>query len=186
MRHGTRSMYTTGCRCFACRVANTDYEYERARGARSLATPGQTVQARRQVTRLLNAGLSKREICRLAAINRSALHNLTTAHWRTGRPVKRIAIETHEAIMSIPIGRSNRVFAAKGRIARNMGSRQLIGNAEFVAACDRLIEGGMSVAEIARKTGINRQTIDSRHSREHICAQTMARLRPLAEREGVL
>lgn len=159
----SRGSYTNGCRCFGCRLANSDYEYKRSNG---LLEPKLTdaSKARRHVNRLLKSGLSRREICRAAAVSRSALHNLLIAHHRTGKPIKRISIETSDALLSVK------------PTFRNLGKRSLLPNDSFIARIDWLVNCGLSMARISRITGIGYCTIHQRRNHMAVTALNAGRL----------
>lgn len=159
----SRGQYNLGCRCYLCTIANSDYEYRRSHGL----TVKQFVNAgpvRRHIKKLLASGLTRREICRLAGISRSAIYNILVAHHSTGRPVKRLAIETHRALMAVK----------PGMHSYGKGTRVPADN--FIARVDWLVAHGVRVAEIIRVTGIDRATLYGRHKRTHINALTAKRL----------
>ena len=108
----SRGRYNMGCRCFACRVANADYEHERAhRPDRCRTTPmvGEkgTGQARQRVLGWLEDGYSLREICRATGVSRSAMRTLVYGKhpngkaFKDGRPkmTRRMKRENYKAIM---------------------------------------------------------------------------------------
>lgn len=100
MKHGTRSCYVSGCRCEACTKANSVYYKRNQMNGSNFVSAGAT---RKQVRKLLRNGWSERGICREAGVSRSTMHNLMTAHWRSGKPVSKIYKATHEAIMALPV-----------------------------------------------------------------------------------
>ncbi|MBQ3387470.1 MAG: hypothetical protein IJG53_09150 [Eggerthellaceae bacterium] len=77
--HGTRSMYNSGCRCGACRKANSEYEKARARRNARIAMgaePARRVEvgeAEWRVRRLLRMGWTRHELERLTGLKRITL-----------------------------------------------------------------------------------------------------------------
>lgn len=150
--HGTRSRYNSGCRCDDCRRANREYERRRTmmKIAVECGAPAPMVDAepvRRRIADLLAAGYSKREICRITGLAKSTIHAITTAHHRSGKPVKMVRRETKDAIFSI---RGN----------RSLSGHQLVSARWMADHVPRYRSLGMSVAEISRVTGIDRQVLD--------------------------
>lgn len=104
----SRGRYAQGCRCFMCKVANTDYERERTHGAkpRMVGYP-QVLKARKKVQGWLDEGRSLREICRATGVGRSAMRTLmkgehpNAARHANGRPKvpKRMSRGNYDAIM---------------------------------------------------------------------------------------
>lgn len=96
----SRGRYVSGCRCRACRIANDDYEYERARGARYMTTPEETERARRKVERWRGMGFGLRRIAAVTGVHRSTLRTLLTGkHANCNGPTKRMKLECYEQIM---------------------------------------------------------------------------------------
>lgn len=149
--HGTRSCYSQGCRCDVCRKANS--EYERARKMRKVAiecgAPDGWVDAaiaRREIGRLLRHGYTKREICRLAGLNRSTLRNITTAHHRTGEPVTRCKRETYDALCAVS--------------GRSIRSSTLLDATEIGNRLREYRRRGLKAIDMARAMGVDRQVVD--------------------------
>lgn len=160
--HGTRSRYNGGCRCDECRRANR--EYEAARMRRKLYGRETTVDAepvRAHVERLHAAGIGYREIAELAGVSKSWLYALRVAHHRTGEPVKRCKAAN-----------ARRVMAVRGR---SLKAGTLVPAEPARVIVRRLVQAGLSVAEIARATGLDRQILDAlRHGRrERVTARTL-------------
>ena len=103
----SRGRYVQGCRCEACTLANNAYWHKREKdkakehfGAKDpYWTDAEPVRA--HLRKLLAEGYTKRGICRDYGIPRPTIHNLMTAHHRTGKPVKRIKTETARRILEI-------------------------------------------------------------------------------------
>ena len=120
------------------------------RNAVECGAPSPMVDAepvRRRILDLIASGYSRREICRLTGLARSTLHSITTAHHRTGRPVKMVRRETKDA-----------VFAIRGR--RSLSGHQLVSARWMTNQVARYLSLGMSVAGLSRATGIDRQVLD--------------------------
>lgn len=116
----SRGHYIQGCRCAACTAANNAYEKQRVKevakeqwGAKDPywtdAEP-----ARKHMRYLLDHGFTKRGISRDYGIPRPTIHNLMTAHHRTGQPVKRIKTDTARKILAIGT-QTSFVFYVKDR-----------------------------------------------------------------------
>lgn len=103
----SRGRYIQGCRCDACRAANNAYEKQRVKdvakekwGAKvPYFTDAEPV--RDHLNRLLENGYTKRGIVRDYGIPRATIHNIMTAHGRTGRPVERVKTVTALQILEI-------------------------------------------------------------------------------------
>lgn len=165
--HGTRSRYNSGCRCDECRRANREYERRRTmmKVAVECGAPSPMVDAepvRRRITDLLAAGYSRREICRISGLSRSTLRAITTAHHRSGKPVRMVRRETKDAI-----------FAIRGN--RSLSGHQLVSARWMADQVARYRSLGVSVAELSRVTGIDRQVLDGlvHGSRRKVNASTL-------------
>lgn len=104
--HGTHARYvlgpgpgqTPGCRCDACRSANSAYERERKR---RVAPPYvAAAQAREHVRDLMAAGIGLKRIAAVAGVSNGALTKLI--YGTRGRGVsKRIRPETRDALLAV-------------------------------------------------------------------------------------
>jgi transposase len=161
--HPSRGSYVSGCRCLGCRVANSEYEYGRTHGARSQVAAG---RARNRVKHLHEEGMAYREIARSAGVSRTVVYNLVKAHWRTGKPVKRMSKASYDKVMAV-----------KDPIRdRCPGKRTLVNNSDFVRCADALVARGMPVAEIARRIGASYSTVYARHGRTKVTAETALKM----------
>ena len=70
-------------------------------GTSARRTRRKSISVRAHLRKLLAEGYTKRGICRDYGIPRPTIHNLMTAHHRTGKPVKRIKTETARRILEI-------------------------------------------------------------------------------------
>ncbi len=97
--HGTRSRYVKGCRCDACRAANTRYAVVRYRELKlGKAARGDLVdahQARRHLIRLSRAGVGRRAVARAAGLAMSVVFEV-----RSGAKLK-IRRGTAEKILKV-------------------------------------------------------------------------------------
>lgn len=76
MRHGTRSAYVSGCRCEACRAANTAYmaAYYRARGTHSPLVD--VAEAQWRLRRLFGMGYTYREVAQFTGISEGNISDI--------------------------------------------------------------------------------------------------------------
>jgi hypothetical protein len=76
--HGDRLRYMSGCKCFKCRRANSDYE--RQRQAARLAGDWNGIvdakAARRHLFKLSRLGVGQRAVCHATDIARSMIHEI--------------------------------------------------------------------------------------------------------------
>lgn len=178
--HPSRGRYAMGCRCFACRVANADYEHERAhRPDRCRTTPmvGEqaTRMARARVRSWLDEGRSIREVCRATGVGRTAIRTLLygkhpNAATRGGNPMvsKRMKRANYEAIMRCDMSR------------RKIAGGTYVDAKPVVDAIEWLIAHGVKHARIAREAGIPSATIYQLGKRDTVRFETMKRIAPAA------
>ena len=71
--HGTRLRYMAGCKCLRCRVANTEYEKQRARARKAGDWNGiiPAVRAREHVLELGRAGIGYKQVAKLAGVGKT-------------------------------------------------------------------------------------------------------------------
>lgn len=99
---GTRAKYAGGCRCNACRRANTDYENARARararGEWNGLVPAAPVRA--HLRRLSAAGVGRRTVADISGVGASAIAELASGRKDQLRAMtaKRILAVTAEAL----------------------------------------------------------------------------------------
>ena len=156
--------FVAGCRCKACRAANSEYEKQRVRN-KAYGRPTYLVDAgpvRDRILKLRSMGYTNKEIERLSGVGHTTIHGITVAHWRTGKPVKRCKRETKDAI-----------FGIKGQ--RRVTQGQKMDAAEMVNDCRRWMDAGLSVAAIARIAGLDRQIYDAllHGRRDRVFARTL-------------
>lgn len=150
--HGQRSRYVAGCRCDDCRRANREYYRKRTmqKVAEECGAPATMVDAepvRLKLLALYEQGYTQREVCRLTGLSRSTLRSIVVAHHRSGRPVAMVRRETKDAICAI---KGRRCLSAAQRVDAEWMARQV----------KRYLERGLSVAQLSRAVGIDRQTLD--------------------------
>ena len=171
-----------GCRCFACRVANADYERERQhRPDRCRTTPmvGEqaTRRARARVREWLDEGRSLREVCRATGVSRSVVRTLLygkhpNAAMRGGNPMvsKRMKRANYEAIMRCDMSR------------RRIADGSYVDAKPVVDAIEWLVAHGVKRARIAREAGIPSATIYQLGKRDTVRFGTMRKIAPAAMR----
>ena len=149
MEHGTYSRYVAGrCRCDECRRAAREHARDMNRRkayGRELFVDAEL--ARQRLAELLAMGYSRKEICRLSGVGHSWMHSLEHFHPRTGEPVTRCKRSNYDALLAIG--------------GRRLASGQKVPAEPAMAIVRRLKAAGMPVAEMARVTGVNRQTLDA-------------------------
>lgn len=169
----TRGSYSQGCRCWGCRQANSEYEYNRSNGLieSQFMSPSYTTYVRSMVNKTIKSGMSKRELCRLAEVSRSTLNALLVSHHRTGKPVKRIKADVGRRLVSVA-----KQIQAQGDSVRAPLDKTLVASDTWVRTVDRWVAHGLSVRQIARITGIGASTLYDRHKRELVTQLTVERL----------
>ena len=141
--------FVSGCRCRACREANRDYERGRSRRkayGREMFVDADPV--RQHVRWLKGLDYTNREIEHLTGCAHSTMHGLMVAHWRTGKPVKRVNRDFADKVMALGVTDKRRWLTSCHKVRSDMG-RQV----------DELYRNGMSIAEMARITGIDKQAL---------------------------
>lgn len=133
------------CRCDACKAAHAKAESDRNR--RRLYGTDLFVDAapvRERLERLYAQGYSQRELARLG-VPKSDQNAIMNGHQRTGRPVTRCTRALAQKVMAVR--------------RRDPSDRQRV-PADQAAAIVRLwVISGLSVLEIERVTGVNKQTL---------------------------
>lgn len=145
----SNSRYVQGCRCRACRDASAAAERDRLR-RKAYGTPSRFVDAqpvRERVLKLRESGYTYRELERLAGVPHSTLQGLMRRHWRTGKPVKRCSRELKD-----------KVFSVKGQ--RRLTEGQRVPAAWMAEQLRSYRDHGVSAAEMARRIGCSRETVD--------------------------
>jgi hypothetical protein len=157
--HGTRLRYISGCKCFHCRRANSDYERER-KAARENGDWNGIVpadQARDHLKSLSRAGVGKRAVAASSDICMTVLQDI-----RTGKK-RQIRARTARKILAVtPAMVSDGALVKPGRTFRLI---------------DELLEEGFSKAELARRLGYRNQALQ--FSRRRMTARNVARIERL-------
>ena len=140
--------YVSGCRCAACRAANVAYERERSmrRVREECGAPTMWVDAapvRRRLLELYSRGYTRKEIERLCGVGHTQQYQIVHRHW----PVARVLRKTKDAVFSI-------------RTQRRLTSGQRVDASWMAGHVREYRDAGMSVAEMSRRTGIDRQVLD--------------------------
>jgi hypothetical protein len=132
---GTRARYTSGCRCDACRGANTAYEKERARARRRGDWNGlvDARPARQHILELSLAGVGRRTVADIARVAQSVIHEIGMGRKLT------IRARTEKAILAVG--------------ADAMTDAKLVDARETWRRIARLLTEGFTKAEIARRLG---------------------------------
>lgn len=159
--HGDRLRYMAGCRCQACRAANTDYEKMRARARREGRANGIVPAAptRRHLKRLSAAGIGYKRVANRAGVSRTVLADVLA-----GRKV-RIRAETERAVLGVK--RSDHARHA------------LVDAGPTWTRIDQLRAEGFTKKWIAEQIG---QTRCLQVGRERVLARTAERIRVLWDR----
>lgn len=142
--------FVAGCRCKACRAANSEYAKQRVK-RKAYGKPSLFVDAgpvRDRILKLRSMGYTNKEIERLSGVGHTTIHGITVAHWRTGKPVKRCKRETKDAI-----------FAIRGR--RSLTQGQTVDAEAMRNDLVRWTGAGLSIAHVSRVSGIDRQVLDA-------------------------
>ena len=162
----SRGSYNQGCRCYMCRVANSEYERARREGAEpAMVGAAKTRNARRRVEDWQRRGIGLREIEFWTGVSRSSLRTLVRGkHPNCNGLPKRMSRANHEAIMSTHIPEH-----APGA---------LVDSRVTLRYMDIMREAGLSYAEMARRAGVSRSTIYklAEQRPERVTQQTATRI----------
>lgn len=145
--HGTRLRYLSGCKCFKCRRANSDYERERqaARLAGDWNGIVDAARARAHLIKLARAGVGRRVVSEVTDVAHSILHEI-----RQRRRLK-IRARTERKILAVtPDMRADRSIVSAAK------AWHLIGE---------LLEEGFTKSAIAKELGYRTQALQLRHDR---------------------
>lgn len=156
--HGHRLKYMGGCRCFACRRANSDYERERqvARANGDWNGIVSAAAARSHMHKLSRLGVGRRAIGAASDVAQTVL-----AEIRTGRRLK-IRARTERKIMAVTIGcASDHAVVPAARTWRKL---------------ERLLEEGFTKRQLARLLGNEALTPALQISRDFVLVRTAGRV----------
>jgi transposase len=143
----SHARYVIGrCRCDACKAANREYERERRR-RKAYGRDGMVDAApvRARLLALYAAGYTTREVERISGVGHTVQYNIVHRHWRTGSPVTRCKRENAEAIMAVR--------------GRNLTPFERVSAGPAIALVRRWMQAGLSGAEVARVSGVDRQEV---------------------------
>lgn len=173
----SRARYASGCRCYMCRVANTEYEYGRTHGAepRMVGYP-QVLKARKKVQAWLDEGKSLREVCRATGVGRSAMRTLMSGEHANaprhanGKPKvpKRMSRKNYDAIMGCDDPTCP-------------GGNTLVDATSLNNALGWLYAHGMTPYRVAKASGIPLGSIYSIGKKGTCTYRTLARVAAAAE-----
>lgn len=110
--HGERMRYMAGCRCDACRAANSRYESERSRARQSGDWNGivPAAAARAHILRLRRCNVGRRAIAAATDIGETIVHEIATGKRR------RIRARTERRILAVSsVARFDRSLVSAGR-----------------------------------------------------------------------
>lgn len=161
--HGDRLRYLSGCKCFQCRRANSDYERERskarARGEGNGIVPAD--KARAHLMSLSRKGVGKRAVQAASDVSLSVLTEIRTGAKRNIRAM------TERKILAVtPEMASDRAIVSSGR------TRQRIKHL--------VEEEGFTKAELARRLGYASPALQFRPAR--MTARNVVRVEALYRR----
>jgi hypothetical protein len=144
--HGTRSRYITGCHCFKCRVANTNYETERAAKQRAgwHARLVDTDRVIAHLKELSKAGVGYKSVAAAANVSHTSLAKI-----KAGKKTQ-LRADAEARILAVDQG-----AIADGALIDAAPTRRLIG---------KLVEGGYTRAWIAHQLGYSGQGLQFRFS----------------------
>jgi hypothetical protein len=145
--HGTRLRYLSGCKCFRCRRANSDYERQRqaARLAGDWNGIVDAARARAHLVKLARAGVGRRVVGDVTDISDSILHEIR--HRRR----LRIRARTERKILAVTAKmRADHSFVPAAKAWRLIGE---------------LIDEGFTKSAIAKEMGYRGRGLQLRHDR---------------------
>lgn len=160
--HGNRLRYLAGCKCFACRRSNSDYERQRkvARLAGDWNGIVSATRARSHLMALSRRGVGKRAVGAAADVAMTVLTDI-----RTGKK-PRIRARTERKILAVtPDMLSDRA------LVKASGALRLI---------EQLRDEGFTKAELARRLGYANAALQFRHGR--MTARNVQRITTLHQR----
>lgn len=102
---------------------------------------------RDRLLRLYAMGYTRKEVERLCGVGHTQQYQIVHRHWRTGRPVTRVLRKTKDAVFSI-------------RTQRRLTQGQRVDASWMAGWLREYRDAGVSVAEMSRRTGIDRQVLD--------------------------
>lgn len=159
---GTRVRYMGGCRCDACRRANSDYEkmriHARENGDWNGIVPAG--KARRHLQRLQRQGVGTRMVAASADVPRSIVSGILAGRRRNARA------RTVRKILAVS--------------AAQCGDAALIDAGPTWRLIDELLEEGFTKKRLATELGYRTRALQI--GRERVTVRTAARIRALYDR----
>jgi hypothetical protein len=141
------------CRCFGCRVANANYEYDRQRrnasGRSDLVDAAPVLEHLEQLRR---AGVGRRQIAAAAGVSPTVLQKLL----RTERPTRRVRRDTADRILAV-----DPTDAADGARIRARRTWVLV---------EEMLRTGWTRRDIARRLTGNADTLALQLGRRRVTA----------------
>lgn len=162
--HGDRLKYLSGCRCFKCRRANSDYERERQAARRAGDWNGivSADAARRHMLKLARHGVGRRSFAAATDVAESVLHAI-----RTGRK-RQIRARTERKILA--------VTKACAPDSASVSARQTWQRIEA------LLEEGFTKTQLARMLGSTARKPALQIGRDTCSVRTAARVEAIYRR----
>lgn len=170
-QHGTRSMYTSGCRCGPCTVANRE-DAERRNRLKLYGRYDGLVDAgpaRAHLTMLSATGIGWRRAAMLAGLSTGAVSKLLYGGPGARPPSRRVRPETEAAILAVPPAPA--MLAPSAPVDATGTSRRL----------QALAAAGWPLARVATRLGVERGNLGAVMRQAQVTAATAARVRELYE-----
>lgn len=160
--HGVRLRYMAGCRCLKCRMANSNYETERAKARKAGDWNGivDATPARQHIRKLSRQGVGYKLVAEAADLPTSIVFGIRTGD----RPRAR--------------ARTVRKILEVNTACR--GDKALISAAATWRRINALLEEGYTKAALAKMLGYARPALQI--GRDRVTVRTAAKVRALYER----
>lgn len=161
--HGTRMRYMSGCKCFYCRRANSDYERERQVARMNGDWNGivDAAPARAHLVRLSHAGIGRRQVMALTGVGDTVLHEV-----KIGKKL-RIRKRTERLILGVM------------DIDANKAGSTLIDAAGTWRLLDKLLVEGFTKTRLAAELGYQGNPPALQISRDRVTVTNSRKVRAL-------